>query len=334
MNKLIIQNIQWYDKYNFLDFKPYKSGITIIIPTYQGEKRIVACIESLINQSLPKELFQVIFIINGEKDKTENIIKDYIQAYDLYNVKIIYHEFANVSVARNIGIRTADREYITFLDDDDFLSSNYLEKMFKYSNLNKVVISQIADIDESGTFNYNNKINGRIRELEDQPVSMLNPFHSILSMNACKLIPTYVVKKYRYNPELRSGEDVVFFSEMILNENLELKIIPTNENAFYFRLIRDQSISRKREINYDFNVTQRLKVIAELEYLLSEAKNKEKREYMKMKIRSQVSFIVNYIQLYENEIEKVLTDIFRYKLSYFPYNDLYKTFSTEKTIKS
>lgn len=77
--------------------------ISIIIPTYKPDYYIWECLDSIKEQTLDKELFEVLIILNGEKEPYYNNILNYIRKNDLLNFKIVYTEKPGVSNARNIG---------------------------------------------------------------------------------------------------------------------------------------------------------------------------------------------------------------------------------------
>ncbi len=91
--------------------KQYK--ISVIIPTYNREKTIQRCIDSIINQSYPA--YEIIVSDDGSKDHTLKII------YEEYGdkVRIIEQNHRGAQAARNAGIKAAKGEYIAFLDSDD-----------------------------------------------------------------------------------------------------------------------------------------------------------------------------------------------------------------------
>ena len=125
----------------------FKEGITAIIPTYKGEKYISKLLDSLINQSIDFKLFEAIFIVNGELDSTPNIIKEYQKNYPEVNI-ILTESESGVCNARNKGIELASREYSIFIDDDDFISHNYFEELYKHVKPNRIVVGMFYDIDE------------------------------------------------------------------------------------------------------------------------------------------------------------------------------------------
>ena len=62
--------------------------ISVVMPIYNEEKYIVDCIESLLQQDYPIENMEWIFVDGGSKDRTCDLVKEYI------NINIIYHQSA------------------------------------------------------------------------------------------------------------------------------------------------------------------------------------------------------------------------------------------------
>ena len=131
-----------------------KDGISAIIPTYKGEKYISKLLDSLINQNMDSNLFEAIFIVNGEIDSTPDIIKEYQKNNPEVNI-ILTESEKGVCNARNKGIELASRKYCIFIDDDDYISDNYFEEVYKHVKPNRIVLGTFYDIDEdSGEFIY------------------------------------------------------------------------------------------------------------------------------------------------------------------------------------
>lgn len=104
--------------------------VTVIIPTYKGEDKILEAAESVLNQTY-KEIEVIIVDDNGKGSKhqifTENALRPLLHKDK--RLKYIVHEVnKNGSAARNTGIRNSSREYIGFLDDDDVYLPQKIEK--------------------------------------------------------------------------------------------------------------------------------------------------------------------------------------------------------------
>jgi hypothetical protein len=80
------------------------------------------------------------------------------------------------------------------------------------------------------------------------------------------MLPTDLARSVGYDPDLRSGEDVVHYLRFFMAHPLTLSFVPLDAHAVYYRTVVPGSLSRQ-PLSYDFNVTQRLDVIDRLEGL-------------------------------------------------------------------
>lgn len=96
--------------------------ITIIIPCYNIETHLSKCIESVLNQTFQD--FELLLINDGSKDRTLEICQQY-QKQD-QRIKVFSHENKGVSFTRNKGIEEAKRDYIMFIDGDDWIERDML----------------------------------------------------------------------------------------------------------------------------------------------------------------------------------------------------------------
>ena len=125
--------------------------ISVIVPTYKPDYYIWECLNSIAIQSLDKEKYEVLIVLNGDKEPFFTEIESYLKKNNLNNFNLIYSQEKGVSNARNIGLDSAKGEYICFVDDDDFLDKNYLQEMLrvilKYRN-DGIVISNSLNFEE------------------------------------------------------------------------------------------------------------------------------------------------------------------------------------------
>lgn len=102
--------------------------ISIIIPVYNGQRYIGACLESIVNQTYVN--IEVIVINDGSKDKTADIIGEWSKKDN--RIKLIHKQNEGVSVARNVGISASKGEYVLFVDSDDNLKNTAIEELLVY----------------------------------------------------------------------------------------------------------------------------------------------------------------------------------------------------------
>ena len=103
---------------------------SIIIPNYNKGDYIKECLDSIFNQDIEKDKYEVIVIDDGSTDNSVNIIKQ-------FPVKFFQTNRKGAGGARNVGIDNATGEYILFLDSDDFIANDKV-----LSSLDKVANGQ------------------------------------------------------------------------------------------------------------------------------------------------------------------------------------------------
>ena len=100
--------------------------ISIVVPVYKSEKTLAGCLDSLLAQTYQD--IEVICVIDGSPDRCGEICDSYAEKDG--RVKVIKRENGGVSSARNRGIDEANGKYLSFVDSDDYIESNMLEKLY------------------------------------------------------------------------------------------------------------------------------------------------------------------------------------------------------------
>lgn len=108
--------------------------VSIIIPLYNQERYLSACIKSLQNQTYKN--IEIIIVNDGSKNKCTQIASDIVSSDD--RIKLINKENEGTSYARRDGYLAAEGEYISFVDDDDLMPADAIEVM-------------VNEIEEKGT---------------------------------------------------------------------------------------------------------------------------------------------------------------------------------------
>ena len=100
--------------------------VSIIIPCYNVEKFIKDCLESVINQTFKN--IEIICINDGSTDSTPEILKKYSNIDN--RIIVVNQKNKGLSGARNSGINVSCGKYLMFLDSDDWIDTDYIEKMY------------------------------------------------------------------------------------------------------------------------------------------------------------------------------------------------------------
>lgn len=110
--------------------------VSIIVPVYNTDKYLDKCLNSLLNQT--HKNIEIICINDGSVDNSLAILNQFKQRDK--RIKVINKQNEGVSIARNVGLSFATGEYITFVDSDDYVTNQFVEKP-----LNKILKTN-ADI--------------------------------------------------------------------------------------------------------------------------------------------------------------------------------------------
>lgn len=113
--------------------------ISVIIPVYNVDKYLSACVESVLNQTYTD--FEIILIDDGSTDGSPEIC-DYYAAKDI-RIKTVHQNNRGLSCARNTGLEKATGNFITFIDSDDIVSKFYLEYLWESYLITKADIIQV-----------------------------------------------------------------------------------------------------------------------------------------------------------------------------------------------
>lgn len=108
--------------------------ISIIIPIYNAEKDLPKCIESCCNQTHSK--LEIILVNDGSSDNCSSICHDYASKDS--RIIVIDKENSGVSDTRNTGIKSASGEFIMFVDADDWIEPETIEKMVAFQAANNL----------------------------------------------------------------------------------------------------------------------------------------------------------------------------------------------------
>ena len=123
-----------------------KEIISIIVPIYNVSPYLQLCLESIEKQTYPH--FEVLLINDGSRDNSKDICLEFAERDNRF--KYIEQQYAGLSAARNTGILNSKGEFLTFIDGDDLIESNYLEELYHTSlkNDSEIVVGSFKEFNE------------------------------------------------------------------------------------------------------------------------------------------------------------------------------------------
>ena len=210
--------------------------VSIIIPVYNVENYIEECLASVLKQTFKN--YEVIIVNDGTTDNSAQIASVFTENDSRF--KLVNQENQGLSGARNTGIQEAKGEYIAFLDSDDWIDKNFIEKLLE------AIIRNDCDIAAASIIRKREKTQKyRVHYTQEKIHTTYEEKISACRIPACcyvwnKLYKTTLVKQqsFKYNVYY---EDVLW-TPQVLKKSEKLVTVP---NVNYYYRVNKSSIVKK-----------------------------------------------------------------------------------------
>lgn len=217
--------------------------ISIIVPVYNKKIYIKSCIESILRQTYKN--IEVILVDDGSTDGSDAICDTY---NGIENKVYVYHKLnSGVSNTRNFGVSKAHGQFICFVDADDSIANNYVEKLYEKLVQEKVdiVICSVKEV----YYENGKKVKEINKILNEQKGNILNDLEQLyynknfyMGGIYLKIYKSDIIKNnnLKFREDLNFGEDYIFNLEYfkLINNYCTIpdllytyKIYPKTENA-------------------------------------------------------------------------------------------------------
>ena len=230
--------------------------VSVVIPVYNPGRYIEDCIASLLRQSLPDDEYEAIFVNDGSTDETPARLDRLAAEYP--HMHVIHQEASGWSgKPRNTGIAAAKGEFIQFVDNDDWLGDEALERMYNYGVENKadVIVGKMAG-------------KGRPVPLElfrvNRPHANVENAPLIDSLTPHKMFRKEFLDRHnlRYMEGRRRLEDHVFVTEAYLRAD---NVAVLSDYLCYYHVKRDDAsnagFQRFDPVGYFKNLREALDIV-------------------------------------------------------------------------
>lgn len=205
--------------------------ISIVVPVYNVEKHLSKCLDSIISQSYKN--LEIILVDDGTKDNSDKICDEY--ALKDSRIKVLHIENSGVSAARNRGLDVITGDYVAFVDSDDYIAENMIERLFdtiKSTNADISICGNIHVFDDTkAEFDTTNK-----ECVIYSPVEAIKEVWyqtSFLPSPWAKLYNAHIFKELRYTEGI-IFEDVDIMHEIFIRAN-KIAYLPQGLYAYVHR---------------------------------------------------------------------------------------------------
>lgn len=254
--------------------------VSVVVPIYKVEKYLDKCIKSILDQTW--ENLEIILVDDGSPDQC-GVLCDRYAAEDS-RIKVIHKENGGLSDARNAGVRLASGKYLLFVDSDDYIAKDLVEKT--------VGIAEKTNCDIA-LFDYYYVENG-VEEVRTCDIPSKKELCLEEEKGLLMIPPSAWTKLFNRDFYMRAG---CFFPKGLYYEDLATtpkllyqaeKIVYLKEPLYYY-MIRSNSIMGSR--NYKKNFEDKVKVLDSiLQYYKENGGYRQYREELEYLVFANVFF--------------------------------------------
>lgn len=206
--------------------------VSIIIPVYNSSKYLKKCLDSVFNQTYKN--IEVVIINDGSTDDSEKIIKDYMKKYK--NIKYFYQKNKGQSVARNEGLKKSSGDFIMFVDSDDFIDTNMIEKL-----IDPMIKDEKIDLTFCNYYLYKNNKTTNVKIINNKNNDLIKELLISPPGPCVKLFKRKIINDFKF-PQNIIYEDLAAIPLLIMNAK---NVSYIDEYLYYYRQNDNSTVGKK-----------------------------------------------------------------------------------------
>lgn len=219
--------------------------VSVIIPSYKPKDYLWQNLSSMFSQTLRRDLYEIILVLNGCCEPWKSKIEEYIKKNGKgINIQFLHTDIPGVSNARNMGIDVAKGKFITFVDDDDYVSPSFLEGLLPLASPDTLALAYPFGFIDG---NEQNQVPYVLTDAYNKYAPKgKQSFQNVLAyfQGPCmKLIALEIIGDRRFDTRFANGEDSLF---MFAISNRFKYVNFAVKDSIYYRRHRGGSASRSQ----------------------------------------------------------------------------------------
>lgn len=246
--------------------------VSIVVPVYNAAKSIDGMIASVLQQT--ETTWELILVNDGSTDNSKAIIRRY--AENDRRIHLISQPNSGPSVARNAGMAKARAEWIAFIDADDTVTSDYLEKLMHPVGENNTIDLVCAGYYEQNRYNREgiplHDFKNYFPAVSITPQQFLeNIFNGVTGVLWAKLFRKSIIMEgnLTLSNALKLSEDLLFVLQYVKRARA---VALVTEPVYYYNRIHESGLSSKLDVSYISGISKFNELI------LAEYNNRERSE--------------------------------------------------------
>ena len=189
--------------------------ISIIVPVYNVELYVKKCVKTIIDQTYKN--IEIILVDDGSTDNSGKIC-DELKELD-ERIKTIHKKNGGVSSARNAGLDIANGDFITFVDADDTIAPDFIQKLHdNFEDSVDMTVCAYVCVNEKDEITYFSQKTKNEKEIFSREQAIEIIFYGKIFAGHCwnKMFRKSLLSDLRFNTEIPLYEDLLFVTEYLL----------------------------------------------------------------------------------------------------------------------
>ena len=308
--------------------------LSIIIPQYNNAVYINKCIESIDNQYLPSESYEIIIVNDGSTDNSWDVVKKYADSRS--NVTLLSQINQGPGIARNLGLSVAKGKYVLFMDADDYLSTSVLNDILEVAEHNNLdlLLYKYQEVYENGEKrvpfdfdfrNLNKVMSGRMA------ISVLKFYHSVCA----GIFNRHSIESQKvYFENQVWGEDVWFMVRFLTQAE---RVMAVDSICYNYVKYNTASLTNRKNINYSHLrkvALSRVDVSVKMKRLADNMPNRDQDDSGCADVLTNGAYVFTYYAIYKLLQSKMPKTIFEDQIRQLSTVGLYPLKKYEYNSKS
>lgn len=206
--------------------------LSIVIPYYNGEQWVGRCLDSLLQQDLLTDEYEIIVVDDGSTHSIETLMK-YVNEYP--HIRYLHQENQKHAAARNYGLTIAQGDYVFFCDCDDFVAENVLGRLcdLAASESADILLFNFRALEENENPPKPQKNFDDIKSFKNGLAYMSQPpYHFTGGVWQFLIRRSFMEEKnVKFAPEMVNCEEYLFFLQMMLVSG---KVLKVDVDVYYY----------------------------------------------------------------------------------------------------
>ncbi len=229
--------------------------ISIIVPVYNCQNYLRTCLDSLVNQTY-KDL-EIILVDDGSTDQSAKICDEYAKMDS--RIRVLHRQNGGVSAARNDGIHMATKEYVIFVDADDWLELDACERIISKIHSDVSVYFWAAYYGDKQIMNIVKRIS--IEQIAADIIACNGKNQSAyIRASWAKVYKREILGSVIFPEEFFIGEDACFLLSCLEQLQNAAQIMYINEAWYHYRIVAKSAV-RKYKSNLFFQSVAQYRTI-------------------------------------------------------------------------